>query len=110
MSPTPANCHQPAAGFVGGKFVPPKYINDHEKEATAVESIPESEEIEQTEVQSSEHKLEEQTEENTEDLNPEEKPKDKPEDKTEEKKKEEDEFNIKGFPKIVIVGLGHVLP
>ena len=43
-------------------------------------------------------------------MKPEEKPEDKSEDKTEEKKKEEDEFNIKGFPKIVIVGLGHVLP
>ena len=45
-------------------------------------------------------------------MNPEEtKPEDKsPEEKTEEEKKEEDEFNIKGLPKLVIVGLGHVLP
>ena len=91
------------------------FIYDHRKDVTAVESIPEDDEIEQTEVQTSEQvektaENEEQTEEKTED--PEDtKPEDKnPEDKTEEEKKEEDEFNIKGLPKLVIVGLGHVLP
>ena len=88
------------------------FIYDHRKDVTAVESIPEDEEVEQTEVQTSEEiekKVEdvEQTEEKTEDTKPEDK---NPEDKTEEEKKEEDEFNIKGLPKLVIVGLGHVLP
>ena len=88
------------------------FIYDHWKDVTAVESIPEDEEIEQTEVQTSEEiekKVEdvEPTEEKTEDTKPEDK---NPEDKTEEEKKEEDEFNIKGLPKLVIVGLGHVLP
>ena len=91
------------------------FIYDHWKDVTAVESIPEDEEVEQTEVQTSEQveeQTEEKPEEKTEDLNPKEtKPEDKsPEEKTEEEKKEEDEFNIKGLPKLVIVGLGHVLP
>ena len=89
-----------------------RFIYDHRKDVTAAESIPEDEEIEQTEVQTSEEiekKVEdvEPTEEKTEDTKPEDK---NPEDKTEEEKKEEDEFNIKGLPKLVIVGLGHVLP
>ena len=89
-----------------------RFIYDHRKDVTAVESIPEDEEVEQTEVQTSEEiekKVEdvEPTEEKTEDTKPEDK---NPEDKTEEEKKEEDEFNIKGLPKLVIVGLGHVLP
>ena len=50
-------------------------------------------------------KPEDETKEKAEDTSEE-----KPEANPEEEKKEEDEFNIKGFPKIVIVGLGHVFP